>query len=78
MNAGLSGDWISGGGFNLHLAHRPIVCGDLLPPRRSRMSSRERCGQTSDGDTEGDEEIDGSELLEPAESLRSPSWRTWW
>lgn len=33
------------------------------------MSSNDRCGQTSDGDTEGDDEIEGSELVEPLDEL---------
>lgn len=41
----------------------------LAGPSRPKMSSSETCGQTSEGEMEGDEEIEGSELVEVVDEL---------
>jgi len=64
LNSGLSGECTFGGGFSLHSRQSPIVCGDLLSFRSSKTSSRERWGHRSEGETEGDEVIEGNELVE--------------
>jgi hypothetical protein len=41
------------------------------------MSSSDKCGHTSEGDTDGDDVIDGSELVDVVEEPTTTAGNSW-